>query len=255
MRLFLIAFQFLTIVPLPFTVRCEEEDLGRSMTFFPLVGLALGALLAGTDFLLAPFLPRGVSDLLLVVILSVVTGALHLDGLSDVCDGLAARGSRERFLAVMKDSRVGAVGAVSLVLVLLLKYQALLAVPLAQKREALLFFPLVARFAQVQMTVGSTRARADGLGSSFIGGAGLVQFALSYAVTLAAAYLLLGMNGIWCTLLLYLLTWGIKSWSHRRLGGITGDVIGCASELNEVFCLLFLLVLTGRGWQSLLESL
>jgi adenosylcobinamide-GDP ribazoletransferase len=116
MRLFLIAFQFLTIVPLPLAVRCEEQDLGRSMSFFPLVGLALGAGLAGCDFLLAPLLPRAVGDLILVAILTVVTGALHLDGLSDVCDGLAARGSRERFLEIMKDSRVGAVGAVALVL-------------------------------------------------------------------------------------------------------------------------------------------
>ena len=149
--------QFLTIVPLPVTVRCEEEDLGRSMSFFPLVGLAIGALLAGADFLLAPLLPRGVADLVLVALLSLVTGGLHLDGLSDVCDGLAARGSRQRFLDVMKDSRVGAVGAVALVLGLMLKYQALLAVPPEYKREALLFFPLAARFAQVQMTVGIPR--------------------------------------------------------------------------------------------------
>jgi len=250
MRLFLIAFQFLTIVPLPCTVRCEEEDLGRAMTFFPLVGLAIGALLAGTDFLLAPLLPRGVSDLILVALLSVVTGALHLDGLSDVCDGLAARGSRERFLDVMKDSRVGAVGAVALVLGLGLKYQALLAVPLQYKREVLLFFPIAARFAQVQMTVGAKRARTDGLGCAFVGGAGITQFILSYLFTLGAAYLLLGLNGLYCTVLLFLLTWGIKSWSHRRLGGITGDVIGCASELNEIFCLLSLLALLSRGLQG-----
>jgi len=250
MRLFLIAFQFLTIVPLPCTVRCEEEDLGRSMTFFPLVGLAIGGLLAGADFLLAPLLPRGVADLILVALLSVVTGGLHLDGLSDVCDGLAARGSRQRFLDVMKDSRVGAVGAVALVLGLGLKYQALVAVPLEYKREVLLFFPLAARFAQVQMTVGAKRARSDGLGSAFVGGAGLTQFMLSCAFTLAAGYWLLGVEGLYCAALLYLLTWGIKRWSHRRLGGITGDVIGCASELNEICCLLFLLAFLHRGLQG-----
>jgi len=251
MRLFFVAFQFLTIVPLPFPVRCEEKDLGRSMTYFPLVGLAIGALLAGADFLLAQLLPRGVSDLILIALLSVVTGGLHLDGLSDVCDGLAARGARERFLDVMKDSRVGAVGAVALVLGLGLKYQALLAVPLQYKREVLLFFPLAARFAQVQMTVGSKRARTDGLGSAFIGGAGLVQFCLACTITLAAAFWLLGLNGICCALILYLLTWGIKSWSHRRLGGITGDVIGCASELNEITCLLLLLALFRGGWLAI----
>jgi adenosylcobinamide-GDP ribazoletransferase len=251
MRLFIVAFQFLTIVPLPFAVRCEEEDLGRSMTFFPAVGLAIGALLAGADFLMAPFLPRGVSDLILVVLNSVVTGALHLDGLSDVCDGLAARGSRERFLNVMKDSRVGAVGAVALVLALGLKYQALLALPPQFKRETLLFFPLAARFAQVQMTVGSKRARNDGLGSAFIGGVGMTQLVLSAVVTLAAGYLLLGLNGVACTTFLFLVTWGIKCWSHQRLGGITGDVIGCASEINEISCLLVLLVLFNRSLPAL----
>ncbi len=243
MRLLLIAFQFLTIVPLPVAVRCEEEDLGRSMTFFPLVGLALGLLLAGADHLLAPLLPRSVSDLVLIALMSVVTGALHLDGLSDVCDGMAARGPRERFLDIMKDSRVGAVGAAALVLGLSLKYQALLAVPAEYKREVLLLFPMAARLAQVQMTVGAKRARKDGLGSAFVGGAGMAQLLLASAFTLAAAGLLLQLSGLLCLLLLFLLTWGIRSWSHRRLGGVTGDVIGCASELNEIFCLLFLLAL------------
>lgn len=250
MRLFLVAFQFLTIIPLPFAVRCEEEDLGRSMAYFPLVGLALGALLAGADFLLAPLLPRQVADLVLVSLLAVVTGGLHLDGLSDVCDGLAARGSRERFLAVMKDSRVGAVGAIGLVLGLALKYQAILALPDGHKREALIFFPLAARFAQVQMTVGAKRARADGLGSAFVGGAGALQLAIAAAMTAVAAFLLLGTAGLFCAALLYLATWGIRAWSHRRLGGITGDVIGCASELNEILCLLTLLALLRQGLQG-----
>ncbi|GFO67281.1 adenosylcobinamide-GDP ribazoletransferase [Geomonas limicola] len=252
MRLFLIAFQFLTIIPLPLTVRCEEDDLGRSMSLFPLVGLALGALLAGADCLLSPLVPRALVDLILVVLLAGVTGALHLDGLADVCDGLAARGSRERFLEVMKDSRVGAVGAVGLVLALGLKYQALLAVPAPSKRSVLLFFPLLARFAQVQMTVGATRARRDGLGAAFIGGAGLPQFLIAYSMTLVAAYLLLGMNGLYCTLALYLFTWRFKVWAHNRLGGVTGDLIGCASELNEILSLIVLVALVNRGWQAFL---
>lgn len=247
MRLYFIALQFLTIIPLPFAVRCEEEDLGRSMALFPLVGLTLGGLLLGADYLMAPLLPREVAVLLLIVLLSAVTGALHLDGLADVCDGLAARGPRERFLAVMKDSRTGAVGVVGLVLGILLKYQALVHIPPAVKGEALLFFPLAARFSQVQLTVGAKRARTDGLGSAFIGGAGVRQFVVAYVITLSAAYLLLGLQGVYCSIVLYLSTWLLKSWFHKRLGGITGDVIGCVSELNEILCLLVLLVLFRNG--------
>jgi adenosylcobinamide-GDP ribazoletransferase len=241
MRLYFIALQFLTIIPLPFAVRCDERDLGKSMVFFPLVGLTLGALLVGVDYVLALLFPRPVGDLLLITCLAAVTGALHLDGLADVCDGVAARGDRERFLAVMKDSRIGAVGVVGLTLGLLLKYEGLLQVPAVYKREALLFFPLVARFSQVQLTVGARRARADGLGSAFIGGAGAWQFIFAALFTLATAWLLLGIRGISCCIVLSVLTWGMKAWFHRKLGGISGDIIGCASELNEIACLLTLL--------------
>jgi adenosylcobinamide-GDP ribazoletransferase len=243
MRLYLIALQFLTIIPIPFSVSWEERDLGRSMAAFPLVGLTLGALLAAADYILTPWLPRPVSDLLLIAILSAVTGCLHLDGLADVCDGLGARGGRERFLAVMKDSRIGAVGVVGLSLGLLLKYQALLHIPLQQKREMLLFFPLAARFSQVQMTVWAKQARDDGLGSAFIKGAGAWQFLFAGATTIVCAWLLLGTRGIYCILSLYLFTWGLKWCFQRRVGGISGDIIGCTSELNEILCLLILLAL------------
>jgi adenosylcobinamide-GDP ribazoletransferase len=249
MRLFFIAVQFLTIIPLPFAVRCEVRDLGRSMAFFPLVGLALGGLLAGIDFLLAQIFPRQVTDLLLILVITAVTGALHLDGLADVCDGLAARGGRERFLAVMRDSHIGAVGVVGLVLGLLLKYEALLAVPAGMKREALFLFPVIARFSQVQMAVGARQARSDGLGSLFVGGAGKFQFVAAALVTVSVALLFLGWQGVYCMLATTMFTLMLKGWFQRRLGGVTGDVIGCVSELNEMVCLL-VLVLLFRGTSS-----
>jgi adenosylcobinamide-GDP ribazoletransferase len=243
MRLYVIALQFLTIIPLPFSVRCDEKDLGRSMALFPLAGMTLGGLLVAADYLLGRLFPPPVTILLLLTLLTVVTGALHLDGLADVCDGIAARGGRERFLAVMKDSQVGAVGAVGLVLGLLLKYEALLAIPLEVKREALFLFPMLARYSQVQLAVGSERARSDGLGALFADGAGRLQLAVAGITTLAAAVALLGLKGLNCFLAVCLCTWMMKRWSHKRLGGITGDVIGCTSELNEILCLLMLLAL------------
>jgi adenosylcobinamide-GDP ribazoletransferase len=242
MRLYLIALQFLTIIPIPFPLRFEERDLGRSMALFPLVGLTLGAILVGADFILTPWLPRVVNDLLLVAILSSVTGCLHLDGLADVCDGLAVRGDRERFLAVMKDSRIGAVGVVGLVLGLLLKYQTLLNIPIQYKREALLLFPLAARCSQLLMTVGARRARGDGLGSLFIDSAGIRQLVSACVITLGCAWFFFGVQGLMVIATLWLFTWGMRRYFIRRLGGISGDIIGFASELNEIFCLLLLLV-------------
>ena len=243
MHLYIIALQFLTIIPLPFTVRCEERDLGRSMTFFPAVGLTLGAILVGFNFLLTPLLPRSVTDLLLLILLAGLTGALHLDGVADVFDGLAARGGRERFLTVMKDPRCGPVGAAALMFFLLLKYQALLAVPDSQKNMALLLFPLLGRCAQVQCTIRATRARNDGLGATFIGGVGTFQLLAALAVTLIISLLLFGSNGFWLCAGASLLTWWLRRWSHRRLGGITGDIIGCCCEIIEMVTLLLIVAL------------
>ncbi len=244
----MIAIQFLTIIPLPFSVKCEEKDLGRSMSFFPLAGLTLGAVLVGIDYNLSRFLPREVGDLLLVAVLAVITGVLHLDGVADVCDGLAARGGKDRFLAVMKDSWTGAAGAVGLVLVLLLKYESLLHIPPGMKRDALFCFPMLARFAQVQMAVGASKARNDGLGSLFILGAGWRQILFAVVTTIAFSFVLLGMAGLWLFIAVYLFTWILKTWFHKKLGGISGDIIGFANELNEILCLLILIAMSGtRG--------
>lgn len=238
MRLILIAFQFLTIIPLPFCIRCEKEDLGRSTAFFPVVGLAIGGLLVGANWLISPWLIRPLCDALLITLLTMVTGALHLDGLADVCDGLAARGGRERFLAVMKDSQVGAVGAVGLVLGLLLKWQALAAVPLELKWQVLLLFPALARFGQVLTMTGARHARQDGLGAAFALGSGGTAFFFAFATAAASGFYLLGLRGILPLAAVCLLTCAGRMFFQRTLGGLTGDTIGCISELNEILALV-----------------
>lgn len=238
MRLLLIAFQFLTIIPLPFRFRCENEDLGRSTAFFPIVGFAIGGLLAGANWLISPWIVRPLCDALLITLLTLITGALHLDGMADVCDGLAARGGRERFLAVMKDSQVGAVGAVGLVLVLLLKWQALAAVPPELKWQALVLFPVLARFGQVLAMTGASRARQDGLGASFSLGTGGTSLFIAFATAGAAVFFLLGPKGILPLAAVCLLTCAGRMFFQRKLGGLTGDTIGCISELNEILALV-----------------
>jgi adenosylcobinamide-GDP ribazoletransferase len=238
MRFYIIALQFLTIIPLPFTVRCEKEDLGRSTALFPLAGLTIGLLLAALNWLLAPWLARPLCDALLITALTAITGGLHLDGLADVCDGVAARGGRERFLAVMKDSQVGAVGAVGLVLALLLKWQALAAVPAELKWQVLLLFPALARFGQVLTMTGARHARQDGLGVVFARGAGGTALFLAFVTVVSAGFYLLGLKGITALVAVCLLTVAGRTFFQRKLGGLTGDTIGCISELNEILALV-----------------
>jgi adenosylcobinamide-GDP ribazoletransferase len=238
MRLYIIAMQFLTIIPFPFAFRCEKEDLGRSTALFPLAGLTIGALLVGLNWLFSPWLARSLCDAILVTALAVITGGLHLDGLADVCDGLAARGGRERFLAVMKDSQVGAVGAVALVLGLLLKWQALVSVPNELKWQALLLFPVIARFGQVLALTGARHARQDGLGAAFVQGANGGALLLAFIAAASASVWLLGLRGIIALAAVCLITWAGRLFFQRRLGGLTGDTVGCISELNEILALI-----------------
>jgi adenosylcobinamide-GDP ribazoletransferase len=240
MRLYFIAMQFLTIIPLPFNTRCQQEDLGRSTALFPLAGLTIGAILAGVNWLLTPWLARPLTDALLVMVMAALTGALHLDGLADICDGLAARGSRERFLAVMKDSHVGAAGAVGVALVILLKWQALAAVPETVKWQALLIFPLLGRFAQVLALAGADHARQDGLGAAFIQGMTARHLLVALFITVAACLALLPVKGVIALATVFGVTLIIKGYFQNRLGGLTGDIIGCICELAEIVALIIL---------------
>jgi len=244
MRFYIIAMQFLTIIPLPFKFEWRKDDLGRSLVAFPLAGLTIGALLAGLNWLIAPFLARPLTDALLITALAAMTGALHMDGLADVCDGIAARGSRERFLTIMKDSNVGAIGAVGLVLGILLKWQALAAIPVGLKWQALLFFPVLARYCQVQTIVNARSARQDGLGSAIIAGAGIIHLLVAWVLTAGIAWLLFGVNGLIILALTMLMSWLIRAWFNKKLGGITGDVIGCINELVEIATLVLIPVLS-----------
>lgn len=244
MRFYIIAMQFLTIIPLPFAVRCEKDDLGRCTALFPLAGLTIGAILVAINWLISPWLARPLCDALLITALAAVTGGLHLDGLADVCDGLAARGGRERFLSVMKDSQVGAIGAVGLVLALLLKWQALVAIPNEIKWQALLLFPALARFGQTLMLTGARHARKDGLGAAFVKGCGFSTLAIGSILIIASVLCLMGIKGGVPLLAVCLLTATGRQFFQHRLGGLTGDTIGCISELNEILALIVISVVT-----------
>ncbi|HIJ82446.1 MAG TPA: adenosylcobinamide-GDP ribazoletransferase, partial [Desulfuromonadales bacterium] len=142
-----------------------------------------------------------------------------------------------RFLAIMKDSQVGAIGAVGLVLGLLLKWQALVAVPIELKWQALLLFLAMARFGQVLTLTGARHARPEGLGAAFVEGSGKTKLLLAFITVAAAGYYLLNFKGIAALTAVCLLTVAGRLFFHQKLGGLTGDTIGSLSELNEILVL------------------
>jgi adenosylcobinamide-GDP ribazoletransferase len=231
------AFAFLTRLPV-WRGPLRDVELGRSVSFFPLVGLVLGFALTGATAGLAGSLAPWLVAVLLAALLAALTGGLHLDGLADVFDALGGgRGDRVRMLEIMRDSRIGAHGATALVLLLVAKVAALAQVVERRDLLALLAFPTVARWLAAVLVVLFPYARPEGLGRAFSGEAGRVQVGAATAiaaVTLAVLgpALLLPALGTAAAVLAF------GYWLYRRLGGLTGDVYGAAIELGEVVMLL-----------------
>jgi adenosylcobinamide-GDP ribazoletransferase len=230
------AFAFLTRLPV-WSGPLRDEDLGRSVTFFPVVGLVLGLVLTGLGSLLADVLPSTLAAVVLVAFLAALTGGLHLDGVADVFDALGGgRGDKQRMLDIMKDSRIGAHGAAALVLVLLAKVFALAELVARRDLAGLLAFPAVARWAVTPAIVFHPYARAEGTGRAFNGEARAWEV-LAATVLLALALLAVGTRllvpaaGALAAATLFAL------WLRRRLGGLTGDVYGASIELAEVAAL------------------
>ena len=240
MRSLLTAIGALTIVPFNHSMIASERDLGRSVLFFPLVGLAIGAFLMGVARLLEPVLAPAPSAALLLLALALVTGGLHLDGLADLCDGLAAGGDRRRILSVMKDSRIGAFGAMGLIIILILKY-ALFGEMI--RRGGLTSFPvmgLLSRWGMVLASFIGRYARETGTARPFIGQIGRLHCAGATGIALAFTWLILKGVGLLAASLVFLSVLLMNRFLEAKIGGWTGDALGALSEIVEVGVLLFL---------------
>ncbi len=236
-----IAGGFLTIFPVARGLSVEPQRLARSMAFFPAVGLTLGLALVGIDWALSPLIPRQVLDAFLILALIVATGGLHLDGLADLVDGLAGGRDREGALRIMKDSRVGAMGATALVMALLLKYLSLYTIPLEYKSAALLLVPAAGRWIQVVLASSCRYIRPEGgTGGAFVDHVGKRETLIATATLIVAALALLEIRSVVLLLFLGGAAAGLIRYFRARLGGVTGDVLGAATEVVEIATLVLI---------------
>jgi adenosylcobinamide-GDP ribazoletransferase len=214
------------------------------MKYFPMVGLFLGFILAFFNTLLNYILPGPVVDGILLIILIILTGALHLDGLVDTVDGLAGGNTKDEILRIMRDSSTGAIGAVGLTALLLLKYVSLMHIPDDIKNQVLVAMPVISRYSMVQVSFFSEYARAgSGIGSPFTSHVGKAEFLMASTITLLLSAVLLGVKGIVLIVMIGICTWGLIALYKKKIGGTTGDSFGATNEVNEVLVLIFLLAL------------
>jgi adenosylcobinamide-GDP ribazoletransferase len=235
----LLAIAFLTVVP----VRLRRAPpLAAAAGWFPAVGAAVGAIAGGVAYGARPALGPTVAAVLAVTVLVVLTGALHQDGLADCADGLGARGGgAERRLAVMRDSAIGAFGALALGLWLLLVVSALGGLGRDDAFATLVVAATGGRWAALLHAIGAPPARREGLGAAF----GVPPMALTVATVVAAAVALglAGVDGLAALAFAAVVAGLVSWWSRRVLGGRTGDTLGAVVALAEAGVIVLLLAL------------
>ena len=238
MNALLHAIGFLTRIPVPTRVFADAAAAKRSLPFYPLVGLLIGALLCGLSWLLRDAPPLLAAAVLLLAWVGL-TGALHVDGLADSADAwVGGLGDRERTLAIMKDPRSGPMAVTAVVLLLLLKFAALASLP----RDAwplLLAAPLIGRGWLVLAFITTPYARGQGMGSALTGASRASNtLALLLALAVVAACGIAAWVGLAMSLLVFI---GWRRACLKRLGGFIGDTLGALVELGEAAVLLALL--------------
>lgn len=244
MRDFLTALGFLTLFPHPQYEDFEGKDLGRSMAAFPLVGLLLGIILVIANSVFSSFLPEGLTNILLLALLVILTGGLHLDGFMDTLDGIGGGNNRAKILTIMRDSRVGAFGAIGILFLVIIKWEALNAISPDLKSPVLLLMPTVSRFAMALLTHISPYARAEGLGRPFVDGLTRERIYFALAVMLLISLFVAGFKGLVVVFIITGLTFAWSAWFRNKIGGVTGDVIGAWNEISELLILLLILMFT-----------
>jgi adenosylcobinamide-GDP ribazoletransferase len=245
----LLALQFLTVLPVRSRRAASEGPpaMAGTLPWFPVVGGLIGALLAVLDWVLAHWLALGVRDAVILAVAALATGMLHLDGFVDCCDALLGARTPERRLEILRDSRVGAYGALGAALLAIALFAALGALPAGWRAFALVTAPALGRWGMVLAVALFRYARSQGAGSPFRARPRhLVLASLALVVVLALASLLApvpfaraAIAALVVILLALFVATSWSAWAARRLGGgLTGDTYGALNELVELAVLI-----------------
>jgi len=244
-RNILAGIQFLTVLPCG---PVQKLDTQRTLPYFPLCGLLIGAVLAAVDAGASALWSRPVVAVVDVVALAWITGALHLDGLGDTADGLYGQRPVEKALAIMKDSRIGAIGMVVVVCVLAIKWAGLTGIG-NDRCLWLILVPGIARSTVLFGVRALPYGRPDGgTGLSFFDHPLRWSNFWGLALTLGIALGVAGWGGIWIGLGFFTIVTGTLLYYRKKIGCITGDMLGAMIEITEAGLFLLLAAATSIGY-------
>ncbi len=234
------AIRFITILPIGKSGRFSPEEM---IQFFPVVGMILGVFLAIADQIFLQLWSVHVASILDVVLLIVLTGAFHIDGLGDTADGLLGHRTKAKALEIMKDSRIGVMGLAAVLCILLIKLGGLM--NLGSHRALLIV--IIPAYARSSMLFGIKclkYGRPSGTAHAFFEGP--LPYSSFWGLCIPVVLsLFLGGKGIWLNMVFIIITFGIILYYKKRMDAITGDMLGAMTEMIEA--MLFLTASAGSG--------
>ncbi|KMT20935.1 adenosylcobinamide-GDP ribazoletransferase [Clostridium cylindrosporum] len=257
MRVFLLILQFMTRIPVKKNLDVTREDFARGAIYFPIIGLIIGFVVAGSIYISNMIFSPYLTALIGVIVHTFITGAIHLDGFSDTCDGIFSGRSKERILEIMKDSRLGTFGGVGLILLILLKWTLYFETINMLKVKSMWLYPLfivvllapvVARSIVLFFMYKRKYAREnEGLGDLFIGKISIRELFINQV------FMAIIVSSIsYKIMLIYVLTLLVmicfRKYIEGILNGITGDILGCSIEISEVVFMILSLGVINVLW-------
>ncbi len=236
---FLLMLQFMTRIPININLPCEGEDFRRGAALLPLVGGVIGSIQWIIYYLLIQKLPMIIVAVFVVLTGILVTGALHVDGLGDTCDGFFAFKGKDRIIEIMKDSRIGTYACIALIFDILIKVSSLSCIRDTRGALIIIVAPVISRAALITLAFIGKPAKKTGSGNLFIENAGKKEAIIAVVTALIISCLLIGIKeGVTLIPTSLVLTYLFNKFCESKIGGITGDNLGANNELVEMLMLV-----------------
>ena len=236
---FILMLQFMTRLPINMSLPAENENFKKGTMFMPIVGLIIGIIQWVIFYLLIKILPIGMVAVLVVLSGILVTGALHLDGLGDSCDGIFAFKGKDKVIEIMKDSRIGTYACIAIIFDTLIKIFSFAAISNIKASLIIIATPIIGRMALVFLFYIGKCAKSTGTGNLFIGNVGKKEVIISLLVSITLVLLLIGITkGIILIVVALIFTMGFNKYCNNKIGGLTGDTLGANNELVEILILI-----------------
>ena len=244
---FIILIQFMTRIPIPLKISYSEKKLGKSIKFFPLVGLIIGLILYFANFLIIVYLKnifynKTIIAIFLIILEILIVGIIHIDGLADTFDGLFSYAKKEKMLEIMKDSRIGTNGAVVLILYFITK-TTLTSEIIMINPKYLIICPIIARLSTPVNAGLSNYARKSGMSNAIISENGIFEVIFSLALSIILVFYIIGIKGIVAISIAFVFIIIFMLNVRKKIDGITGDTMGACLELTSILVLFLGIVL------------